>query len=98
MNKIQWLEWGKESFEKAKSLGKPILLDITGCWCHWCHVMDDTCYKDPVVIVLVNKNFVPVIDDTDSRHHVDRRYNKGGWPAKTFLDHEVKIVTGRTAI
>src|SRR6266571_1626204 len=60
LNKIQWLEWGKESFERAKSLGRPILLDITGSWCHWCHVMDNTSYSDPAVIDLVNKNFIAV--------------------------------------
>ena len=98
MNKIQWLEWGKESFEKAKSLEKPILLDITGSWCHWCHVMDNTSYKDPVVIDLVNKNFVPVRVDTDRRPDVNRRYNMGGWPTTAFLDNEGRIITGGTYI
>src|SRR5437870_989876 len=77
LNKIQWLEWGKESFERAKSLGRPILLDITGSWCHWCHVMDNTSYSDPAVIDLVNKNFIPVRVDTDKRPDVNRRYNMG---------------------
>src|SRR5947208_14002206 len=93
MNKIQWLEWGKESFERAKSLGKPILLDITGSWCHWCHVMDNTSYKDPVVIDLVNKNFVPVRVDTVTRPAVNRRYNMGGWPITAFLDNEGRIMS-----
>ncbi|HEX9239377.1 MAG TPA: DUF255 domain-containing protein, partial [Candidatus Bathyarchaeia archaeon] len=84
MNKIQWLEWGKESFEKAQSLGKPILLDITGSWCHWCHVMDNTSYSDPAVIDSVNKNFIPVRVDTDKRPDVNRRYNMGGWPTTAF--------------
>jgi uncharacterized protein YyaL (SSP411 family) len=98
MNKIQWLEWGKESFDKAKSLGKPILLDITGSWCHWCHVMDNTSYSDPAVIDLVNKNFVPVRVDTDKRPDVNRRYNMGGWPTTAFLDNEGRIITGGTYI
>src|SRR6059036_2285571 len=98
MNKIQWLEWGRESFDKARSLGKPILLDITGSWCHWCHVMDDTSYSDSAVIDLVNKNFIPVRVDTDKRPDVNRRYNMGGWPTTAFLDNEGRIITGGTYI
>jgi uncharacterized protein YyaL (SSP411 family) len=98
LNKIQWLEWGKESFEKAQSLGRPILLDITGSWCHWCHVMDNTSYSDAAVIDLVNKNFIPVRVDTDKRPDVNRRYNMGGWPTTAFLDNEGKIITGGTYI
>src|SRR5436190_15478155 len=60
LNKIEWLKWGQTAFDKARSSGKPILLDITGSWCHWCHVMDETSYSDPAVISTVNKNFIPV--------------------------------------
>ena len=98
MNKIQWLEWAKESFDRAKSLGKPILLDITGSWCHWCHVMDNTSYSDPAIIDFVNKNFIPVRVDTDKRPDVNRRYNMGGWPTTAFLDNEGRIITGGTYI
>lgn len=98
MNKIQWLDWGKESFDMARTLGKPILLDITGSWCHWCHVMDNTSYSDPAVIDLVKKNFIAVRVDTDKRPDVNRRYNMGGWPTTAFLDSEGKIITGGTYI
>ena len=98
MNKIQWLDWAKESFDRAKSLGKPILLDITGSWCHWCHVMDNTSYSDPAIIDFVNKNFIPVRVDTDKRPDVNRRYNMGGWPTTAFLDNEGRIITGGTYI
>src|SRR5713226_5554823 len=98
LNKIQWLEWGKESFDKARTSGKPILLDITGSWCHWCHVMDNTSYSDQAVIDLVNKSFIPVRVDTDKRPDVNRRYNMGGWPTTAFLDNEGRIITGGTYI
>src|SRR5437870_8200794 len=60
--------------------------------------MDGTSYKDPVVIDLVNKNFVPVRVDTDRRPDVNRRYNMGGWPTTAFLDNEGRIITGGTYI
>ncbi|MBO0888965.1 thioredoxin domain-containing protein, partial [Candidatus Bathyarchaeota archaeon] len=98
MSKIAWLEWGPDAFEKARSSGKPILLDITGSWCHWCHVMDETSYSDPVITSMINKSFVPVRVDTDTRPDVNRRYNLGGWPTTAFLDSDGKIITGGTYI
>ena len=98
MTDISWLEWGKDAFEKARSSGKPILLDIFGSWCHWCHVMDKTSYADPVIVSAVNKNFIPIRVDTDKRPDVNRRYNLGGWPTTAFLDAEGKIITGGTYI
>jgi uncharacterized protein len=98
MAKIQWLEWNKESFEKARTEGKPILLDIKGSWCHWCHVMDETSYSDPSIIDSLNKKFIPIRVDTDKRPDVNRRYNMGGWPTTAFLDANGKIITGGTYI
>jgi uncharacterized protein len=98
LNKILWLEWGQDAFDKARSSGKPILLDITGSWCHWCHVMDETSYSDPVIINTVTKSFIPIRVDTDRRPDVNRRYNLGGWPTTAFLDSDGRIITGGTYI
>ncbi len=98
MNKIQWLDWGKDSFDMSRSSGRPILLDIKGSWCHWCHVMDETSYSDQAIIDTVNKNFVPVRVDTDKRPDINRRYNMGGWPTTAFLDSEGRVITGGTYI
>jgi uncharacterized protein len=92
------LDWGKDSFDKSRLSGKPILLDIKGSWCHWCHVMDETSYSDPAVIDTINKNFVPVRVDTDKRPDVNRRYNMGGWPTTAFLDSDGRVITGGTYI
>lgn len=97
-NKIEWLDWGKDSFDRARSTGKPILLDIKGSWCHWCHVMDNTSYSDPSIISTINRSFIPIRVDTDKRPDVNRRYNMGGWPTTAFLDGEGKIITGGTYI
>ena len=59
-NKIHWLKWNKKSFFKAKNLDKPIILDISAVWCHWCHVMDKTTYADNNVVKLINQLFIPI--------------------------------------
>ncbi len=94
--KINWLEWSLGVFEKAKKEKKPIILDIYGVWCHWCHRMDEDTYSDPEVISIINERFVPVHVDTDKRPDINERYNQGGWPSTVILDDEGRIITGGT--
>lgn len=98
MQKITWNEWNKETFEKAAKEKKPILLDIHGVWCHWCHVMDQTSYSDPEVIEIINKDFIPVKVDTDKGPDINNRYNQGGWPSTVFLTPTGQIITGATYV
>jgi len=98
MQKINWQEWNKESFQKSAKEKKPILLDIHGVWCHWCHVMDQTSYSDPEVTEIINKDFIPIKVDTDKRPDVNKRYNQGGWPSTVFLTPTGQIITGATYI
>lgn len=96
--KVSWLPWSEESFKKAKELDKPILLDISAVWCHWCHVMDETTYSDKGIVYLIETKFVPIRVDRDQRPDIDKRYNMGGWPTTAFLTPDGEIVTGGTYI
>ena len=96
--KINWLDWSKESFEKAKKEDKPIILDLTAVWCHWCHVMDDTSYSDDEVVKIINNEFIPVKVYIDKRPDIRERYNMGGFPSTVFLDVNGNIITGTTYI
>ena len=96
MNQINWLSWSEEAFEKASKEKKPILLDIHGVWCHWCHVMNSNTYSDSEVIGIINRDFVAIKVDTDKRPDVNKRYNQGGWPSTVFLAPNGQIITGTT--
>ncbi len=93
---IAWREWGQEAFDEAAATRRPILLDISAVWCHWCHVMDERTYADPEVVARVNQGFIPVRVDTDRRPDVNSRYNMGGWPTTAFLTPQGEILTGTT--
>ncbi len=97
-HEIQWRAWGEQAFAQARQQDKPVLLDIGAVWCHWCHVMDETTYSDPVVIQLANERFIPVRVENDERPDVNRRYNLGGWPTTAFLSPEGELLTGGTYI
>ncbi len=97
-NKINWLGWGKEAFEKAKKENKPILLDLTAVWCHWCHVMDSTSYSDDRIAQIINNDFIPIKVDIDERPDIRERYNMGGFPSTVFLNHNGDIMAGDTYV
>ncbi|MBI4143596.1 thioredoxin domain-containing protein [Candidatus Woesearchaeota archaeon] len=96
--KIRWLDWGKEAFKKAKEENKPILLDLTAVWCHWCHVMDATSYSNSEIIGIINNDFVPVKVDIDKRPDIRERYNMGGFPSTVFLDSDGEVIAGETYV
>jgi uncharacterized protein YyaL (SSP411 family) len=83
--KIDWQPWSDDVFQKAKAEHKLVLLDLGAVWCHWCHVMDETTYRDPDVIQWISKNFIAVRVDQDARPDLSNRYEDYGWPATVIF-------------
>ena len=55
----RWEAWSAEAFSRARSARKLVILDLEAVWCHWCHVMEETTYRDSEV--------VPLLDELSSR-------------------------------
>lgn len=95
---IRWLDWTDEVFERAKKENKPVLLDISAVWCHWCHRLDQDTYSVPDIAEFIETNFIPIRVDTDRRPDINRRYNMGGWPTTAFLTPDGRVIGGGTYI
>jgi len=95
-HEIPWFEWDRFAFDRAREHDQPVLLSISGTWCHWCHVMDETTYSDQRVIDQLASRFVCVRVDTDERPEINARYNAGGWPTTAFLTPEGDTITSGT--
>jgi uncharacterized protein YyaL (SSP411 family) len=78
---LHWQPWSGAAFAQAKAEHKFVLLDLEAVWCHWCHVMDDITYRDPIVIRLLNERYILVKVDQDARPDISNRYQDYGWPA-----------------
>ena len=78
---IVWHAWSPEIFAQAKREHKFILLDLEAVWCHWCHVMAETTYRDPAVVGSLQSHYLAVRVDQDSRPDLANRYEDYGWPA-----------------
>ncbi len=93
MNPVDWLPWGPEALEQAKTLDKPILLSIGYAACHWCHVMAHESFENEATAALMNDLFVNVKVDREERPDLDGIYMQavqamtghGGWPMTVFL-------------
>jgi hypothetical protein len=78
---LTWQPWSDAVFAQARTEHKFVLLDLEAVWCHWCHVMDDITYRDPIVMRLLNQRYILVKVDQDARPDISNRYQDWGWPA-----------------
>jgi len=91
-SQLTWQSWSDTVFSEASREQRFVLLDLEAVWCHWCHVMDETTYKDPEVIRLLRSRYIVVKADQDSRPDLSNRYEDYGWPATIVFDpngHEI---------
>jgi thiol-disulfide isomerase/thioredoxin len=87
---IQWERSFEEALKKAKASRKPILVDFWADWCGWCHRLDKTTYRDPVVVRKAEE-FVAVKVNTEGSHketEIAIRYDVQSLPTILFLSPE----------
>ena len=92
---IQWVGWSDAVFDQAKRENKFVLLDLEAIWCHWCHVMAETTYKNPEVIRLMQTKYIAVRVDQDARPDLSNRYEDFGWPATIVFGGDGKEIVKR---
>ncbi len=89
---FDWQPYSRESFQRAEKEGRYVLLHGSAAWCHWCHVMEETTYRDPAVARLLRERFVAIKVDVDARPDIAERYGAWGWPATILFDPEGREV------
>lgn len=101
---VGWQPWGREAFELAGRLDRPILLYVGADNCEWCALMDTAVYDDAALAALINSRFVPVRVDRDERPDVALRYQAAvqtlsglrGYPLTVFLTPDGSAFFGGT--
>jgi len=92
---LNWMPWSDAVFAQAKQQNKFVLLDLEAVWCHWCHVMDQTTYRDPATVALLQSKYVLVRVDQDSRPDLSNRYEDYGWPATVVFNADGQEIVKR---
>jgi len=85
---VGWQDWTAGVFERAGRENRYIILHMAAVWCHWCHVMEGTTYRDPTVLKLIGEKFILVRVDQDSHPELSYRYENWGWPATIMFDKD----------
>jgi len=85
---LPWQKWSPALFDRAARENKYILLHMAAVWCHWCHVMEGTTYRDPAIQTAILDKFIPVRVDQDADPELSYRYENWGWPATIMLDKD----------
>lgn len=92
---IEWQGWSESIFDQAKKEDKFVLLNLEAVWCHWCHVMADTTYRDAKVAELMRSKYIAVRVDQDARPDISVRYEKWGWPATIIFSKDGEEIVKR---
>lgn len=87
-----WQAWSPAAFARARREHKLILVSLQAGFCHWCHVMDATTYRDARVLRLLREHFVVLRADEAARPDLRERYAAWGWPATALLTPDAEAI------
>ncbi|MGV6848470.1 MAG: DUF255 domain-containing protein [Marinibacterium sp.] len=92
-NPVDWYPWGQEALDRARAENRPIIVSVGYAACHWCHVMEDESFMNDAIAAQMNRDFVSIKIDRESRPDLDEQFmlatqllsGGGGWPNTVFL-------------
>ena len=90
---VHWQNWSATVLQKAKTENKLIFISSGYFSCHWCHVMHQESYQNPISATLLNQHFISVKIDRELNPELDktlidfsqRAIGQAGWPQHIVL-------------
>ena len=89
---IAWQTDMQAAAKQAQVTGKPMLIQFTASWCHYCRKMKATTYADSKVSAYVTANFVPVMLDADKHGEIVKKLRLRGLPATVIVAPDLVIL------
>lgn len=101
---LRWIKL-EDALSEARKSNKKVLIDVYTDWCGWCKTMDRQTYSNSKVIALLNKRYVVVKLDAESKESIAYKgetYTKAefsaafgitGYPSTIFLGADGEAIT-----
>lgn len=86
---INWHNY-KQGMSLAKKENKRVYLHFYTDWCNFCKEMDQTTFRNPSIIKMLNKDFVAIRVNTNKEAKVAGKYNIRPVPDNWFLSADGK--------
>src|SRR4051812_42083363 len=77
---ISWRADIRRARDEAKANDRPLWIQFTGPWCHFCHLMDRTSFLHPRVVGQSRDQFVPVKLQSEAHEDLATHFGIGGLP------------------
>jgi thiol:disulfide interchange protein len=91
---IQWHSFNA-GMARGKFEKKKVFIHFYADWCAACKVMENSTFKDPVVIASLNENFIPVKVDADREVQTASLFRVKGLPDNWFIAEDGEIIGHR---
>ena len=100
---IKWMSY-EEVIEASKKNPKKVFVDVYTSWCGWCKRMDQTTFKNPEVVKLLNDDYYAVKlnaesdaqfeqnGKTMSYRQLARSYKATGYPTTVYLNEDLSVI------
>jgi thioredoxin-related protein len=89
---IQWRSEYTQALIESERRGLPLVVDFTTKPCFWCDKLDQTTFRDPRIINLINQNYVPLRISADRDPKLAQEMRIAAYPTLVLAGPGRKIL------
>jgi hypothetical protein len=90
---LKWRGEYNAARKEAQEKNLPLIIDFGTASCFWCRKLDDTTFRDPRIVALMNDRFVPLKIDAEKEVHLANILRIESYPTIVLATSDGKIVT-----
>ena len=89
---LKWRSDYNASRKEAHEKNLPLIIDFGTANCFWCRKLDESTFKDPRVVALMNERFVPLKIDAEREVHLANHLRIESYPTIVLATSDGKIL------